>query len=52
MYDFENMQECIQSIRRVQKDEWADEVNKGYDFIILIFEELESLCNSGQFLNL
>jgi heme oxygenase len=44
MYDFENMQESIQSIRKVQKDEWADEVNKGYDYIILIFEELETFC--------
>jgi heme oxygenase len=41
MYEFENMQEATQSIRNVQKDEWADEVNKGFDFIISIFEELE-----------
>jgi heme oxygenase len=46
MYDFDNMQESIQSIRNVQKDEWAEEVNKGYDFIILIFEELETSGNT------
>jgi hypothetical protein len=47
MYDFDNMKECILSIRNVQKDEWAEEVNKGYNFIILIFEELETICKSG-----
>ena len=40
MYDFDDMQETIQSIRLVQKDEWADEVNKGFDFNISIFEGL------------
>jgi heme oxygenase len=44
MYDFDNMPEAAQSIRNVQKDEWADEVNKGYDFIIPIFDELETEC--------
>ena len=44
MYDFENMQDAVQSIRAVQKDEWADEVNKGFDHNIAIFEELESQC--------
>jgi heme oxygenase len=48
MYEFDNMQESIQSIRNVQKDEWAEEVNKGYDFIISLFDELETFCNSGQ----
>ena len=38
------MQEVIQSIRTVQDDEWAEEVNKGFDFNILIFEELEAQC--------
>ncbi len=51
MYDFDNMQESIQSIRIVQKDEWADEVNKGFDFNILIFDELETECNNGQLLS-
>jgi heme oxygenase len=41
MYDFENMMECADSIRAIQKDEWADEVNKGYDLMIDIFKELE-----------
>lgn len=48
MYDFDNMQEALQSVRNVQKDEWADEVNKGFDSIILIFEELESKCLNGE----
>jgi heme oxygenase len=48
MYVFDNMQESIQSIRKVQKDEWADEVNKGFDFNISIFEELETVCNMEQ----
>lgn len=41
MYDFENLQETVASIRAVQKDEWADEVNVGFDFLIRIFEELD-----------
>lgn len=44
MYTFDNMQEAIQSIRAVQNDVWAEEVNKGFDFNILIFEELEVQC--------
>jgi heme oxygenase len=48
MYVFDNMQETIQSIRDVQKDEWAEEVNKGFDYNILIFEELETECNKRQ----
>jgi heme oxygenase len=46
MYVFDNMQEALQSIRNVQKDEWAEEVNKGFDFNIAIFEELETECNN------
>ncbi len=44
MYAFDNIQEAVQSIRAVQKDEWADEVNKGFDFNISIFNELEAEC--------
>lgn len=51
MYNFENMQEAIQSIRNVQKDEWAEEVNKGFDFNILILDELETESNKGQLLS-
>jgi heme oxygenase len=43
MYDFDNMMESMQSVRNIQKDEWADEVNKGFDFMINIFKELESV---------
>jgi len=45
MYDFENMPEALQAVRNLQKDEWADEVNKGFDFIIAIFDELEATVN-------
>jgi heme oxygenase len=41
MYDFDNMMECMQSVREIQKDEWADEVNKGFDYMIKIFKNLE-----------
>jgi heme oxygenase len=41
MYEFGNTKEGMQAIRQVQKDEWAEEVNRGYDFIIEIFNELE-----------
>lgn len=44
MYEFDEMQEVIQAIRKIQNDNWADEVNKGFDFNILIFEELETQC--------
>ncbi len=47
MYVFNDMQEAVQSIRTVQKDEWADEVNKGFEFNILLFDELEAECTKG-----
>lgn len=40
MYEFERMPEALQAVRNLQKDEWADEVNRGFDFHIAIFEEL------------
>lgn len=46
MYGFDNMQEAIQSIRAVQSDAWAAEVNKGFDFNISMFEQLEIHCLS------
>jgi len=49
MYVFENMQEAVQSIRNVQKDEWAEEVNIGFDYNIAILDELEAECNKRQF---
>jgi heme oxygenase len=42
MYDFDNMMECVGSIRAVQKDEWTEEVNKGFDFLIDIFDGLQN----------
>lgn len=41
-YDFNNFEACIQSIRQIQQDSWVNEVNKGYDAIIDIFDALES----------
>ena len=41
MYEFEDMNESAACIRAIQKDEWADEVNRGFDFMIGIFKELE-----------
>lgn len=41
MYEFDNLNEVILAIRRLQKDEWALEVNKGYAFIITILDELQ-----------
>lgn len=42
MYEFTDMKTAIASIRKVQKDEWADEVNKGFEYLIDIFNELET----------
>ena len=41
MYEFENMKECMESVRAIQTDEWADEVNRGFDFMIKIMKNLE-----------
>jgi heme oxygenase len=43
MYDFENQKEGIKAVRAVQKDTWGDEVNKAYDYIISIFDELDQV---------
>ena len=44
MYEFDgDMMELIGSIRAIQKDEWADEVNIGFTYIIDILDELQSL---------
>jgi heme oxygenase len=41
MYDFGNdMMAAAGAIREIQRDEWADEVNKGFDYMINIFKEL------------
>jgi heme oxygenase len=46
MYQFEgDMMELIGSIRNIQKDEWATEVNKGFQYIINILDELQT--NAG-----
>jgi hypothetical protein len=43
MYDFEDMKGAAGSVREIQTDEWADEVNKGFDFMIEIFKELDNV---------
>ena len=45
MYDFDNVPELVTMIRGIQKDEWADEVNKGFQYIINILDELQT--NAG-----
>jgi len=46
MYEFEgDMMELIGSVRAIQKDEWATEVNKGFQYIINILDELQT--NAG-----
>ena len=47
MYEFEDMNESAATIRAIQKDEWADEVNKGFDFMIEIFKELEKCLTTN-----
>jgi heme oxygenase len=46
MYEFEgDMRELIGSVRAIQNDEMADEVNKGFQYIINILDELQK--NAG-----
>jgi hypothetical protein len=47
MYEFEDMNESAATIRAIQKDEWADEVNKGFNFMIEIFKELEKCLTTN-----
>lgn len=41
IYNFKNMPSLIEYIRSNQKDEWAEEVNKGFDYIINIYNALD-----------
>lgn len=41
VFDFDNQSECIKSIRKIQKNTWVDEVNRGYIFWIDIYKQLE-----------
>lgn len=47
MYNFSDTQEALLAVRQVQKDTWADEVNRGFDYTIAIFQELEEHISSG-----
>lgn len=43
VYQFEDGLYAISHIRAQQKDEWADEVNKGFEYVISIYDELHGL---------
>jgi hypothetical protein len=43
MYEFEgDMRELIGSVRAIQNDDMANEVNKGFQYIINILDELQN----------
>ena len=42
MYEFEDKQTSIASIRAAQQDSWANEANVGLDYVIKIYDELQS----------
>ena len=43
MYEFDNMTDIIMSIRSIQQDDWQYEVNKGFTYIIGMFNELQTI---------
>lgn len=47
MYDFDDMHSAVGSIRALQKDEWVNEVNKGFKHIIAILDELQNITGSN-----
>lgn len=43
LYEFDgDVREIAGSIRAIQKDEWANEVNTGFDYLINIYDELQN----------
>jgi heme oxygenase len=42
MYEFQDKQTAITSIRAIQQDSWADEANIGLDYVIKIYDELQN----------
>ena len=48
LYHFENVRDTMASIRALQKDEWADEANKGLQYNIHIFDELQNHTAAGR----
>jgi hypothetical protein len=42
IYDFDNMRELVGVIRSIQTDEWAHEANKGLDYNIRIYDQLQN----------
>jgi heme oxygenase len=43
VYKFDNINECIESLTSLKKDEWVDEANIALDYYIAIFDELEEI---------
>jgi heme oxygenase len=43
IYQFDNLQDAIMSIRSIQQDDWQYEVNKGFTYIIGMFNELQTI---------
>lgn len=41
-YEFGQIPNALQSVRRMLKVEWADDLNRGFDFHIAMIQELES----------
>lgn len=46
MYDFSEQEHLIRHIRTLQNDDWAKEVNIGFDHIIEIFKELAAILTA------
>lgn len=42
IYQFDNMKDVVMSIRSIQQDSWADEANKGLQYHIYIYDELQN----------
>ena len=40
VYDFDNKEKIIAFVRSIQQDDWAEEVNRGFDFTISIMDEI------------
>jgi len=45
IYKFDNVEECIQSLQSIKRDEWATEANIALDYHISILDELEEISD-------
>jgi len=43
LYKFDDIHTCISAIRAIQRDSFADEANKGLDFHIRMYDELQRI---------